>query len=293
MTPPEQNEHEPSRLETLFDWLNEHSGGVVGVIRDAFQRFSQARGAEAAASLAYYTMFSLFPLLLALIAGGSFFLEGEQVKQEVIQSVSEVIPISQDLIESNVQQVLKQRGTVGIVGVIGLLWSGMGVFTVLVRHLNRAWENAKPRNLLERRLVALGIVGLLVVLLILSLLSTPILDFLPDLQGEVSLYETTLWGILSAVLPAVFSFVIFLILYRWVPNTRVSWRQAVTGAAFVAVVWELAKEGFTWYLSSGLVRYRLVYGSLGAVVALMLWVYLSSLLTLLGAHLSAAVGEKG
>jgi membrane protein len=109
----------------------------------------------------------------------------------------------------------------------------------------------------------------------------------------VSLYETTLWGILSAVLPAVFSFVIFLILYRWVPNTRVSWRQAVTGAAFVAVVWELAKEGFTWYLSSGLVRYRLVYGSLGAVVALMLWVYLSSLLALLGAHLSAAVGEKG
>jgi membrane protein len=288
-----------SRAQALYRWANEHSGGLLTVLRRAFQSFNAARAAEAAASLAYYTLFSLFPLLLALIAAGSFFLEGEQVRREVVASVTQAIPISQELIESNVQRLLERRGTVGLVGLIGLLWSGTGVFTALARHINRACSESEPRNLLEQRLVALGIIGMLAVLLLLSLLSAPLLSLLSQLQLGLPFYETRLWTILSDVLPwlriqPLFTLLIFMALYRWVPNTAensaaVGWREAFGGALFVALAWEGAKRGFTWYLGSGLVRYRLVYGSLGAVVALMLWIYLSNWLALFGAHLSAAI----
>ena len=71
------------------------------------------------------------------------------------------------------------------------------------------------------------------------------------------------------------------------------WKAALWGAVFATIAWQLAARGFTWYLSSGLARYRIIYGSLGSVVILMLWIYLSAIVTLLGAHLSAVVAARG
>jgi membrane protein len=275
--------------------MNDHSGGSLNVVREAIRSFNDARASEAAASMAYYTIFSLFPLLLALVAAGSFFLQREWVYREVVRSVTEAIPVSQELIESNIQQVLEQREAVGVVGLAGLFWAGTGVFTVLARHINRAWTGAERRGLLERRLVAVGMVGMLAALLLLSLLSTHLLTLLPRLSlplwEGVSIYGTPLWAILSSLLPGLVTFLIFLGLYRWVPNTQTRWSEAFWGALVVACAWEIAKGAFTWYLSSELAQYQLVYGSLGAVVALMLWIYLSSWLALFGAHLSAAVAR--
>jgi membrane protein len=77
--------------------------------------------------------------------------------------------------------------------------------------------------------------------------------------------------------------------YRWVPGTRVKGYEAFLGAVVAAVGWELAQGGFSWYLTSGLARYQLIYGSLGAVIAFMLWLYVTAVVVLYGAHLSAAV----
>jgi membrane protein len=83
----------------------------------------------------------------------------------------------------------------------------------------------------------------------------------------------------------------FLSLYRWVPNTKVGWSGPLVGAFLAAFAWEVAASVFAWYLGSGLVQYELIYGSLGTVVALMLWIYIGSLITLFGAHLGAAVEQ--
>ncbi len=283
------------RIGVIYQRANDLSGGSLGVLRDAFQRFNEARASQAAAAMAYYALFSLFPLLLALVAAWSFVLEREQAFQQVVGFVTEAIPISQVLIERNVQRVLELRGTVGVVGLIGLLWSGIGAFDVLANNINRAWTDAEPRNFLERRLVALGMVGTLSALLALSLVSTTVFNLLPQLQvplrGGVSIYETALWGALSNFVPWLFTFFLFLALYLWAPNTEVERRAACWGAVVAAVAWEAAANGFAWYLKSGLVRYELVYGSLGAVVALMFWIYWSSWIVLFGAHLSAAAAR--
>jgi membrane protein len=81
----------------------------------------------------------------------------------------------------------------------------------------------------------------------------------------------------------------FVALYRWTPNTQVEWKPASWAALVATVLWQLATYVFTWYLRVGLGRYELVYGSLGAVVALLVLVYVIAWITLFGAHLCAAI----
>jgi membrane protein len=184
------------------------------------------------------------------------------------------------------------------VSLLGLLWSGTGVFTVLVGHVNRAWTEAEPRSFVEKRLLGLGVglIGVLAAVLLVALLSTPLLNLLPRLElplgDSAAIRYRPLWALIASGLSALVAFLALLNLYRWVPNTVVRWSEAAWGALFVALAWEAVKRGFAWYVSSGLVNYRLVYGSLGAVVALLLWIYVSGWLVLLGAHLSAAIARR-
>lgn len=279
----------------VYRWANARSYGALDLLRRAYRGFSEARAAEAAAAMAYYTMFSLFPLSLALIGISGTIVRSDDATQEVVTLLTSAIPVSRELIASNIQQVLEQRGAVSIAGLIGLLWSGSGLFSALAHHINRAWTEAEARNFIKRRLVALTMVGILALFLLISLLSTPALDVLARLNvplwGGIEIYETTLWTLLSDLVPGLLTFLMFFALYRWVPNTRVTWHGPVGGALLLALAWEGAKRAFSWYINSGLVRYRLVYGSLGAVVALLLWIYVSSWLALFGAHFSAALGR--
>jgi len=286
-----------ARFKALYRRANDLSGGVLGILRNAWQSFGDARAAEAAAGMAYYALFSLFPLLIALVAAGSFVLEQGQVHQQAVEFVSEAFPVSQGLIEKNVQRVLELRGTVGIVGLIGLFWAATGAFDILARNINRAWRQAESRSFVKSRLVALGMIGVLAAFLLLSLLSNTLASILPRLDvplwGSVSIYVTPLWSVLSNLTPLLFSFLMFLALYLWTPTVEVEWKAALWSALVAALAWESVASAFAWYLGSGFVQYELVYGSLGTVVALLLWIYLSSYITLFGAHLSAAIARRG
>jgi membrane protein len=165
----------------------------------------------------------------------------------------------------------------------------------LARNINRAWSQAEERGFFKGRLVALAMVGALAALLILSVLSTAAFNLLPrmhvPLLGSLSLYKTAMWPLATGILAWLFSFGLFVALYRWVPNTSVPWPAALWSAGVAALLWEGAKRGFTWYLDAGLARYSLVYGSLGTVIALMFWLYLSAWITFFGAHLTAAIAD--
>jgi membrane protein len=285
------------KVKAVYQRADSLSRGILGILAHASQTFARADAAEAAASIAYYALFSLFPLLLFLVTIGSSVLEIKQVEQQVLDFTATTLPPAQDLVRKNITRVLAQRGTVGVVSIIGLLWAATSVFTILARNINKAWHCAKPRNFLQRRLMGLIIVGILAGLLILSLLSTTMFKLLPRLDGQTSLwggvplYETLTWKIASRLVPWFFTFVMFFGLYHWIPNTKVHWSEAIGGALVAATAGEITKSGFTWYLASGLVKYQLVYGSLGTLVALMLSIYLSSLIILFGAHLSAAIAH--
>lgn len=213
--------------------------------------------------------------------------------QNAIALVQEAIPVSQSLIEENLQRVLDARGAVGIIGLVGLIWSATSVFSGLAYNINLAWEDARRRSFFEKRIVALGMIGALAVLLILSLVSEALGQLLNNFKipifGVLPTDDSTFWNLTSKLVPWSLILLLYFALYLWVPSIRVNWKPALWSAVISATAWKAATGGFVWYLQSGLGRYEVVYGSLGAVAALMFLIYIINFITLFGAHLNAAI----
>ncbi len=280
-------------FQVLYESLDRISFGALGVLTQAVRSLLEQRGPEAAASLAYYAFFSLFPFLLVTVAIASFFFEDQRAQQELLNLITRAFPVSRQIIQNNIERVLELRGAVGIAAIAGLLWSASGFFNTLIAHVNRAWSNGTPRGFLTRRSLAMVIV---LALFALAALGTFVLDLLPSLRipigGGTALYETAAWTILSSAVSVFLRLVLFFSLYRWVPSAEVRPSAAFWGALTASLFWEAATQAFSQYLGGGLARYELVYGSLGAVVALLFWIYLSSLITLFGAHLTAVLSQS-
>jgi membrane protein len=283
-------------LRRFYQRLNRVTGGVPRTLRATFESFGDARAGEAAAGMAYYALFSLFPLTLSLVAIASFVLEREQAVQQTIRLIRQAFPVSQSLIVENIQEVLELRGPLGLIGLIGTLWSASGFFTILTRNVNRAWPGATQRSFWVRRLIALAMIAILFGLLIVSLVATTVLNVISQLQipllDSSMIYETPLWPIISTLIPWLPLFILFVALYRWVPNTQVPRSAALLPAFVVSAVWQIGAAIFAWYVSSGLAPYHVIYGSLGTIIALIFWIYLSSWLILIGAHLSATIARN-
>jgi len=282
-------------FRTLYNKANQASGKRLDIIKDTIDRFGKAHAAQAAASMAYYAFFSLFPLMLLFIVIGSFFLASDQIYARIMKVIGDAFPVSQQLIYDTLQRVISGRAPMGLVGLIGLLWSASGVFTTLTDNINIAHMNARKRNFIQARLHGLGMIVALVIFFILSfavdattnVLSSWRIPVLPN----ISIYETRLWAWISNYIPWLFTFFLFIILYRWAPTVRAAWRAVILAAAVAATGWKLATDLFSWYLIRGLVRYELVYGSLGTVVTLLFLIYVIGLIVLFGAHLCAAINH--
>lgn len=281
------------KIGEFYRRMNAASKGRLDILKNMLATFSDTRAAQAAAGLAYYAIFSLFPLLLVFIAGGSYFLDNRQVYQKVTQFAHEALPASSQLIDNNLQQVLEARGAVGLIGLLTLLWSASGFFTSLAYNINLAWPQASRRNFLKQRLVGLGMIAGLIVLLLLSLALSSVRNLIPFLHvTNATSPILSLWLFISGLGSWLMIFLLFLALYRWVPTTHIHWHAVLWAALIASLAWRLAASGFSWYIRSGLGRYQLVYGSLGAIVALLFLIYIMSLITLLGAHLSAAIDNS-
>ncbi len=258
------------------------------IVRYAFERLGEERGAEAAAGMAFYSFFSLFPLLLILAVFGGALLESAEAQTQVLKSLVQVFPFSGDYIERNIQQVLQARSSVGTLSTIALSWSGSAAFVILARNINRAWPDAAQRPFLARRLMALLILVVLMIAIAMMLSANTITRFLPpEVNGAAQILihmryfsNIVLWMML---------FLTLLILYRWLPNMYVTWAEGAWGGLVASVAGAFATWGFARYLKSGFANYSLVYGSLSAVVILLFWIYLLGLIVLFGAHLSASI----
>jgi len=265
---------------------------VFRTLKGAFTTFTLAKGAEAAASISYYTLFSIFPLLLSILAIGSFFIDQATIEREMLNLLPNLLPVSQDFILTNVQQVFKLRGAISSISVVGLTWSATAVFTTIIRNINAAWPAAAPHSFIRMRLWSLAIIAAMVLLLILSSFSLTLRHFLNNLgiPFDYSLISDFLSSFFyEKVLPILVQVVIFFSLYFWVPQIKVKKMSALTGAVVATCLWQLITTVFSAYLASGLARYEIVYGSLGKMIALLAWIYLSSWIILFCAHLTSSI----
>jgi membrane protein len=277
-------------IQPIVRQINSRTGNSLEIIKLAFTRFNKVRGAEAAASVAYYSLFSLFPLLLVLVSILGYLPVVEKAPERVVNFITQAMPISRRLIEETLSQILENRGSSGVIGLIGLAWSASGVFTTLARNINRAWPRASQMDFWHSRLIALVIILLVGLLLIVTVLANTVTSIIPGINWALQLNLPLInsAALFSEVFSMLTAFLVFISLYHWVPTTQVKWRYALWGALAATVVWEIAANIYSYYLSSGLATYDLLYGSLGTIVALLTWIYVSSYIILIGAHISAA-----
>ncbi|MBU2521220.1 MAG: YihY/virulence factor BrkB family protein [Proteobacteria bacterium] len=279
-----------NKLKTIQYGFN----NFLKVMRYALKRFGQEHAPEAAASMSFYTLFSLFPVILIVVAANSFILESLHVQEQILETILKFFPVaSHQIISSNMQQILQARGAVGIVGVIILVWAATCVFTTLVHNLNRAWTDAPVQNIFRARLTAFSIIIFFVMLLPLFWMSKAVINLIPvwdaNLLGVINI--SYFKKIISNVFIYIFVCMTLMTLYRWIPKTKVRWSEALGGAVFAVMAEGAATAVFSWYLRSGLSKYNLVYGSLGALISFLTWIYIINLIVLFGAHLSASIAH--
>jgi len=283
-----------TRLTDIYDKANRRTGGVLGVIRQTVESFIKAQGDEAAASIAYYTVFSIIPLLLLLTSLLGFVLNNSAALEHVLNLVTGIFPYARQPLENLLATMVENRTSTGLIGLIALVFGASGVFLGLTRNINRAWAGARPRNLVLSYLLSLGIIGVIAISLIGWVIMTTLANSViqRNLLGlqDIAFFQSTTW-VLVSYLVWVFVFILFLCLYRWVPNTIVKWSEAFWGALVVTLALLIVSKVFTWFLGSGFSTYETLYGALGTGLAILTWVYISSIIILLGAHLSAAVAH--
>lgn len=246
-----------------------------------------------AAAITYFGMLVLLPtLLLVLSLSQQFF--GPAFYQEVLHLVKAFLPGSYEFVKRNIEATNEVSTGMLVTAFIVLLWAGSWIFTVIERAMCRIW-GTHPRAFWHGRLLTIGMIAGVGLLLMASLLFTSGMiavraaaEALPvrPIQPVAEL-GSAIWQVALAVLGLLLTIALFGLIYRFMPNTEVKLIEVLPGAIIAGVLWEAAKYIFAWMLPY--FHYDLLYGSIGAGVALLTWSYLSSMIMLLGAQLTAVL----
>ena len=256
----------------------------VGICTRAVNDFLGKNGPQLSAAISYYALFSLFPLTLAVIFGLSFFL-GPGSIEDLAQRAAEQAPVSKKTVSDVLTGTLSSRSLAGFAGIIGLLWAGTAVFSSIRKGVNATWGITRPRPFLQERLIDISLMLGAAILMLVSIFSTAVLAYLREIvefiTSETHINGDLLWDRLASLIPPALSFIVFVGIYWFLPNTNVKLKEALPGAIAATVAFEVVKNAFVWYVRNYSV-YTTVYGSVGSIVALLTWVYVSAVILLFG-----------
>ncbi|OLE96182.1 MAG: hypothetical protein AUG75_23525, partial [Cyanobacteria bacterium 13_1_20CM_4_61_6] len=226
-----------------------------------------------AAAMSYFGLLTLFPALLVLLALSNRITAGTEMLAQIMQAY----PGSREFLRATVRSLSNVSTSVIITCVIVVLWAGSWVFSVIERALNRIWGTTS-RAFLRGRALTLGMIGIAGLVLAVSVLATSVLVTLQEMTDRTPLrvlqrYTTLMmigsafWQLIFAVTSILVTVTLFVLVYRFMPNARVTLRDTLPGAVLAGLMWELGKYIFAWSLQY--FHYDQIYGSVGAVVAVL------------------------
>ena len=243
-----------------------------------------------AAAMSYFGLMALFPALLLLLAISNKLAAGSQM----LSAAVDVYPGSSRFLRETIEAFSNIGFGAVVTCVILVFWAGSWVFAVVERALNRIW-GAISRTFWHGRALTIGMVGVVGLVLALSVLVTSALVALREMTGRFSPRQIERYALLSSVGSAfwqvvfaagsyLITVVVFVFIYKFMPRAEVTWKDTLPGAFLAGLLWELAKYIFASSLQY--FHYDQIYGSVGAVVAVLTWSYVSSLILLFGAQLT-------
>jgi membrane protein len=267
---------------------------TFGVLRRTATEFSEDNLTDWAAALTYYGLLALFPALIALVSIVGLVADPQETSRTITDIVTQIGPSSgAETFSGPIQSITSNQSAAGILLVLGLviaLWSASGYVGAFMRASNIIYETPEGRPIWKLRplqmLITLVMV-LLVALLALSLVLTgPIVDAVAGPLG-ISDTATTIWDI--AKWPVMLAIVIMIIavLYYSTPNVKLrGFKWVAPGTAIAVVVWLLASAAFAFYVAN-FGSYDKTYGTLGGVVVMLMWLWITNLALLFGHELNA------
>src|SRR5258705_1070149 len=280
-----------------FTAFSRHSFGVRNrspwrsMLGRALHQFHENDLFTSAAAMSYFGLMALFPALLLLLAISNQIAAGS----EMLSHAVDVYPGSSKFLRETIGSFSSLGVGAIITCAIIVLWAGSWVFSVIERALNRIWGTTS-RSFLHGRAITIGMIGLVGLLLSLSVLVTSFLVILQEMTGKLSPRQiehyplllsvgSAFWQIVFAAVSYLITVALFVLVYRFMPRAEVTLPDTLPGAFLGGLLWEVAKYIFAWSLNY--FHYDQIYGSVGAVVAVLTWGYVSSLILLFGAQLTA------
>jgi membrane protein len=262
------------------------------ITKQTYLGFGRDDCLQLAAAISYYVLFSIVPLAIFTVSILGFVLNSDSIRAQVVDRVLDIVPLTQtegrSAVDQALQNVKRVSGPVAAAGLLATLWTASAVFASVRKSLNRVWGLTEHRPYAQQKLVDLLQVALLGGILLASLVLTGVLRTVRSLNpvsaGPLA-YRSPVWEIPSLLLPAVLTFVTFALLYRIVPSTRPRWRDALPGALFATLLFELLKNSFAFYVAN-FNNFDVVYGSLAGALLFLFYTFLSSNILLIGAELS-------
>ncbi|HLH21981.1 MAG TPA: YihY/virulence factor BrkB family protein [Chloroflexota bacterium] len=281
------------------------AGGIKGKlnsIRTSMEKHAWFRVAEStaegfmkdqvpdhAAAMTYYGIFSLFPLILFFLSIAGLVLQNNaSVRDQLLNLITSLLPQGENEVVQVIRGVIDAKGAAAGVGVVALLWSASGWFTVIDSNVNRIWGVSKSRSFIKGKLFAIAMVLAIGGIAVLSWAATAALNLLETftnaLPGQLYIWQ----GLVTLVSVLVIA-VAFYLLYRYTPRRKVQFADIWPAAVLTAIAWEVTRRVIALYLA----RTDMIsgYGPIGAMMALLFWLYVASILILVGAELAYAIAK--
>jgi membrane protein len=270
---------ELARLTAASAW-----GGLVG--------FYESDNLTYAASLAYYSLVSLFPCLLLAFAVLGRITSDEGTRYAVLTFVLQYFPRQFDFIARQLEAFRANDLSLGLAGTLGLVWGAFGVFGAITTAVNYAWgfEQAPPRTFWRHKLMAflMFLLAGLTLLVAMLLVSASHVVGATWFAGVLNRFPglDVLSGLAVRSATTLLFIVVVGLVYYFVPNTKVRFRDVWFGAALTGLLWKGAIEGFSWY-ARDLTRFARINGSIAVVVVFLVWVYVQAAIVLYGVEFTA------
>ena len=243
--------------------------------------------------MSYYIFFSVFPFLLGLLAFLGIFFGSDKATEQVKDVLERQLPGIADspIIYDNLQSIGFNKGLVGAIAVIGLLWTGSAVFGSLTRMMNKIWNIQDKRTFYNRKGTDMFFTILIGLVLSTNIFINTIYSQLGQYFGlvgagseEVNWIENT-WNFITVhILPPLLSIGVFTFIYNVIPQRKVIFRRTLPPAIIGALIFEFTKSLFVFYIHT-YGNFDMVYGSISAVIILLLFAYVSSIIVVFFAEI--------
>jgi len=269
---------------------------TLDILWEARRAFSLDGCMNLSAAIAFYSILSLIPFLFILISGASLILgSSDEAFLMAINFFNHLFPQAGLLIFREVQAISQRAGVIGWVGLFSMLWTASIIFSSLEYAMGVVFRVEKKRSFIKSKLLAIAMVPAAGAIFLLSFFVTAATRIMAN-------FEIPFWGIylggsrffeflVGYLFPYLVLAIAFTAVYKIIPNTAISFRHALAGGTICAFLFESAKHFFTWYIGS-YSRYSVVYGSLEAIVILVVWAFYSASILLFCAEVVSAYRRR-